>query len=134
MRMNPVGRTLIKAAPSEPVKISHIKGTNPVMGSLPARQPMIVQDNLFPKIEYISGLVVRKKSLRLEAQGINHYIYEILAFFNSDKAATVIYTNYKGGYDEEYRVVNKYVKKIPFNTDFSLKMCETVYEERLGVE
>ena len=132
--MNPVGKNLAKAVESQPVKISHIKNTNPVMGSLPLRQPMNVQDNLFPKIEYISGLVVRKKSLRLEVQGVNHYIYEIVAFFNTDKAASVIYTNYRGGYDEEYRVVNKYVKKIPFNTDYSLKMCETVYEERLGVE
>ena len=134
MRMNSSGKNLVKAIESQPVKISHIRNTNPVMGSLPLRQPMNVQDNLFPKIEYISGLVVRKKSLRLEVQGVNHYIYEIVAFFNTDKAASVIYTNYRGGYDSEYRVVNKYVKKIPFNTDFSLKMCETIYEDRLGVE
>jgi hypothetical protein len=132
--MNPVGKNLVKAVESQPVKISHIKNTNPVMGSLPARQAMIVQDNLFPKIEYISGLVVRKKNLILEANGVNHYIYEIVAFFNTDKAASVIYTNYKGFTDREYRVVNKYVKKIPFNSDFSLERCETIYEDRLGVE
>lgn len=134
MRMSSTGKTFIKASQPEPVKISHIKNTNPVMGSLPPRQPMIIQDNLFPQIQYISGLVVRKKSLILEARGVNHYTYQIVAFFNTDKAATVIYTNYKGGYDSEYRVVNKYVKKIPFNTEFSLEKCETVYEERLGAE
>jgi hypothetical protein len=132
--MNPVGKNLVKAVQSEPVKISHIKGTNPVMGSLPPRQPMIVQDNLFPKIQYISALVVRKKNLILEANGINQYFFTILAFFNTDKAATVIYTNYKGGADSEYRVVNKYVKKIPFNTEYKLETCETVYEERIGME
>jgi hypothetical protein len=132
--MNSTGKTLAKAIESQPVKISHIKATNPIMGSLPLRQPMIVHDNLFPKIQYISALVVRKKNLILEANGINHYIYEIVAFFNTDKAATVIYTNYKGFTDREYRVVNKYVKKIPFNSDFSLERCETIYEDRLAVE
>jgi hypothetical protein len=134
MRLNPVGKNLAKAVESQPVKISHIKNTNPVMGSLSQRQATIIQDNLFPKIQYISGLVVRKKNLILEVNGINQYTYSIVAFFNTDKAATVIYTNYKGFRDSEYRVVNKYVKKIPFNTDFSLENCETVYEERLDVE
>jgi hypothetical protein len=132
--MNSVGKKVVKAVQPEPVKISHIRNTNPIMGSLPPRQPMIVQDNLFPKIQYISGLVIRKKNLILEANGINQYTYEIVAFFNTDKAATVIYTNYKGYVSSDYRLVNKYVKKIPFNTDFTLEKCETVYEERLGIE
>jgi len=124
MRMNTTGKMAVRSNKTMPMKIAPIKNTKEIAGPLPIfKQPPIVETS----IQYITALVVKKRNIALELQGVENNIYEIIAFFNNDKAGSVIYSNYKPINTSEWRVLGKYVKKIPYNTDFNLENCETIY-------
>ena len=128
MRMNSAGKMVVRTNKTAPMKIAPIKNTKEIGGPLPViKLPPL--NTAIPVIQYINALVVKKRNIALELQGVDTTIYEVIAFFNNDKSASVIYANYKPINSVDWRILGKYLKKIPYNTDFNLDMCDSVYEE-----
>ena len=124
--MNTAGRMLVKTIKPSAMKINPLKNTKTNGGPLPSIIQKPPLNEQIPTIQYISALVVKKRNIALELQGIENNVYDIIAFFNNDKACSVCYANYKPVDTQEWRILGKSVKKIPFNTDFNLDECETI--------
>jgi Holliday junction resolvase len=56
-------------------------------------------------------------------------VYEVLCFYNNEKAATLAYIYYKPDNSQQWRVLSKVLKKAPYNSNCNLDKCETIYEE-----
>ena len=126
MRMNGTGKIVVKTNKNPSIKIAPIRNTKENGGPLPVFKlpPAVIAE-----IQYINALVVKKRNVFLEQQGYQNDIYEIVAFFNNDKSGSVIYANYKPVHSFDWRILGKYLKKIPYNTDFDLDTCETLYSD-----
>jgi hypothetical protein len=80
-------------------------------------------------------LVVKKRNIALEKQNYENLekndIYEIVSFNTTNKGASIAFVNYKPVNTSEWRVIAKYVKKIPYNNlNFNIDTCPTFNEAK----
>lgn len=80
-------------------------------------------------------LVVKKRNIALEKQNYENIekndIYEIVSFNTTNKGASIAFVNYKPINTAEWRIIAKYVKKIPYNNvNFNIDTCPTFNETK----
>jgi hypothetical protein len=79
-------------------------------------------------------LVVKKRNITLET--LNHPdllkndIYHILSFHTTNKGASIAFVNFRPVNTPEWRVIEKYIIKIPYNNvNFNIESCPTFANE-----
>ncbi len=86
--------------------------------------------NSIPQPLYV--LAVKKRNLYMENKvldDIDKYdVYEVVCFYNNEKAATLAYTYYTPNNSDQWRVISKVLKRTPYNSNVDIDKCETLQE------
>jgi len=138
MIKNPSGRMV-------PIKQNMILPTRNINPKNPSKPLQQQKQNLnqipralapiFTPAPFIVALVVKKRNLYLEQISFpnieNYDVYEIIAFYNTEKLGSVGFVNYKPVNTSTWRIITKYIKQVSYNQILDIASCPNTYEEQI---